>query len=74
MKKTGEERIEELKKIGWEVVADDRENGIGEVRLERTVPRKSCDPFGNVTGEDWEQALHRQIFFYYDGTFEETRG
>lgn len=36
-----------------------------------------------MTGEDrvkelqllgWEQTLHRQVFFFDDGTFEETRG
>lgn len=71
---TGVERLNKLKELGWEVVADDRKDGIGEVRLERTVSRKSRDPFGNSTGEDWEQLQHCQIFFYGDGTHEETRG
>ena len=66
---TGEDRVKELQLLGWEVVRDDRE-----VQLERTVPRKSRDPFGNSTGVDWEQTLHRQVFFFDDGTFEETRG
>ena len=71
---TGVERLNKLKELGWEVVADDRKYGIGEVRLERTVSRKSQDPFGNSTGEDCEQLQHCQIFFYDDGTYEETRG
>lgn len=71
---TGEDRVKELQLLGWEVVRDDREGGTGEVQLERTVPRKSRDPFGNSTGDDWEQTLHRQVFFFDDGTFEETRG
>lgn len=71
---TGIERLNKLKELGWEVVADDRKNGVGEVRLETTVLRKNEDPFGNSTGEDWEQLLHCQIFFYDDGTYEETRG
>ena len=71
---TGIERLNKLKELGWEVVADDRKNGGGEVRLETTVLRKSEDPFGNSTGEDWEQLMHCHIFFYDDGTYEETRG
>mgnify|MGYP007030223273 CR=1 FL=1 len=71
---TGEERIKELQRLGWEVVGDDREGGVGEVRLEKKALRKSRDPFGNCTGDDWEQTLHRQIYFFGDGTFEETRG
>ena len=42
---TGIERLNKLKELGWEVVADDRKNGVGEVRLETTVLRKSEDPF-----------------------------
>lgn len=34
---TGIERLNRLQELGWEIVADDRKDGIGEVRLERTV-------------------------------------
>lgn len=27
-----------------------------------------------ITIKDWEQTLHRQVFFFDDGIFEETRG
>ena len=39
-----------------------------------SIKKESESPFGNSTGEDWEQLQHCQIFFYDDGTHEETRG
>lgn len=77
MANTGIERLNILQELGWKVVADDRKDGIGEVRLERTVLRKDADPFGNPTDDDidwnrWKRLERCQIFFYDDGTFEET--
>lgn len=49
---TGEERIKQLVEKGWKIVKDES-TWCRYVELEQEVPRKSRDPFGNSTGEDW---------------------
>lgn len=70
---TGEQRIADLISKGWHIVKDET-TWSRYVELEREVPRKSRDPFGNSTGEDWMQTLHRQVEICSDGSYEETRG
>lgn len=72
-KTTGEERIKQLVEKGWKIVKDET-TWCRYVELEREVLRKSRDPFGNSTGEDWMQTIHRQVTIFDDGDWEETRG
>ena len=72
-KMTGEERIKQLVEKGWKVVKDET-TWCRYVELENEVARKSRDPFGNSTGEDWMQTIHRQVTIYNGGDWEETRG
>lgn len=70
---TGEQRIAELVEKGWKIVKDET-TWSRYIELERKVPRKSRDPFGNSTGEGWMQTLHKQVEIYSNGEWEETRG
>lgn len=72
-KMTGEERIKRLVEKRWKVVKDET-TWCRYVELEKEVARKSRDPFGNSTGEDWMQTIHRQVTIYNGGDWEETRG
>ena len=70
---TGEERIKQSVEKGWKIVKDES-TWCRYMELEQEVPRKSRDPFGNSTGEDWMQTIHRQVTIFDDGDWEETRG
>lgn len=69
---TGEERIKQLVEKGWKVVKDET-TWCRYVELEKEVARKSHDPFGNSTGEDWLQTIHRQVTMVAIGKKQEDK-